>query len=191
LINQQQPLLITIAAGIRLSDLSRWCNGYHNMIRSMPNTPALLQSGATALYADPAVSDANKDIAETVMRAVGIAIWVNEEAQMDAVTALSGSGPAYFFYVMQVMEQAGIELGLPEETARLLTLQTAFGAAKMAMESTDSPELLRAKVTSPGGTTEQALQTLHENGLQELFNKALHAAHRRSQQLAKEHGLQT
>lgn len=191
LIKKQQPLLITIAAGICLSDLSRWCDNYHQLIRSMPNTPALLQSGATALYADPSVSEANKDIAETVMRAVGLTIWVEEEAQMDAVTALSGSGPAYFFYVMQAMEQAGVALGLTEEIARLLTIQTAFGAAKMAMESNDSPEQLRNKVTSPGGTTEEAIRILQENALHDLFNKAIQAAHQRSELLAKEHGLQS
>lgn len=190
-IKQYEPLIITIAAGIRLGDLSRWSDNYHKLIRSMPNTPALLQSGATALYADPAVSNDDKAIAETIMRAVGITLWVNKEADMDAVTALSGSGPAYFFYVMQALEEAGVKLGLDEETARLLTLQTAFGAAKMALESTDSPEGLRGKVTSPGGTTEQAIQSLQQNELMEIFNQALHAAHQRSQQLAEEHGLQT
>jgi len=187
-IASQKPLIITIAAGIGLADLSRWCGGYSNLIRSMPNTPALLQSGATALYADPSVNAENKDLAETIMRAVGLTLWLESEEQINAVTAVSGSGPAYFFYVMEAMEQAGVDLGLSAETARLLTLQTAFGAARMALESTDNPETLRQKVTSPGGTTERALGILEEGKLKQIFKQALTGASERSQELATLYG---
>jgi len=190
-IARKQPLIITIAAGIRLSDLSRWCNGYTRLVRSMPNTPALLQCGATALYADPSVNAESRDLAETIMRAVGLTLWLENEDQINAVTAVSGSGPAYFFYIMEAMEQAGIDLGLSAETARLLTLQTAFGAAKMALESNDSPETLRRKVTSPGGTTERALSIMDDAGLKQTFQQALAGARERSTELAKLYGQQS
>jgi pyrroline-5-carboxylate reductase len=125
------------------------------------------------------------------MRAVGLTLWLDKEEQMNAVTAVSGSGPAYFFYVMEAMEQAGIDLGLSEESARLLTLQTAFGAAKMALESTDNPQDLRHKVTSPGGTTERALSILDEAGLKQAFKQALAGASERSRELAKLYGQQS
>jgi pyrroline-5-carboxylate reductase len=184
-ISKKGPLLISIAAGITMTDLSRWCGDYKTIVRSMPNTPALVQSGATGLYADPSVSDDQRALAETVMRAVGLALWVENESQIDAVTAVSGSGPAYFFYIMEIMEQAGIDLGLSPENARLLTLQTAFGASKMALESSDNPAILRQKVTSPGGTTERALSILEQGDLKKLFSQALTGAYERSQELAK------
>jgi pyrroline-5-carboxylate reductase len=189
-IAQKQALLITIAAGINLTDLSRWCGDYTRLVRSMPNTPALVQSSATALYADPSVDAAGRDLAETIMRAVGLTLWVDSEEQIDAVTALSGSGPAYFFYIMEAIEEAGIGLGLSAKNARLLTLQTAFGAAKMALESADDPQTLRQKVTSPGGTTERALSELQQGDLKALLNQAIKAACERSQELAKELGQQ-
>jgi pyrroline-5-carboxylate reductase len=150
----------------------------------MPNTPAMIQSGATVLHADAGVSDSQKDLAENILRAVGLTQWVKDEAMMDAVTALSGSGPAYFFLVMEAMEAAARELGLPAETAHLLTLQTALGASRMAMESSTPPHELRQQVTSPGGTTEQAIKTLEEGGLRELFEKALTSARDRSRELS-------
>lgn len=183
-ISTKQPLLISIAAGITLANLSRWCGGYKTIVRSMPNTPALVQSGATGLYADPSVNTGQRDLAETVMRAVGLTLWVENESQIDAVTAISGSGPAYFFYIMEAIEQAGVNLGLSTENARLLTLQTAFGASKMALESPDNPEILRQKVTSPGGTTERALSILDQGDLKKLFSQALSGAYERSQELA-------
>ena len=183
-ISTKQPLLLSIAAGITLTNLSRWCGGYKTIVRSMPNTPALVQSGATGLYADPSVNADQRDLAETVMRAVGLTLWVENESQIDAVTAISGSGPAYFFYIMEAIEQAGVNLGLSTENARLLTLQTAFGASKMALESPDNPEILRQKVTSPGGTTERALSILEQGDLKKLFNQALSGAYERSQELA-------
>ncbi len=177
-------LIISIAAGVRESDLQRWLGGSHAIVRTMPNTPALLRSGATGLYANPHVSEQQRDLAESIMRAVGTAIWLEEEQQMDAVTALSGSGPAYFFLLMEAMEAAGKELGLSEETARILTLQTAFGAAKMALERPESSADLRKMVTSPGGTTERAIALFQQQGLEEIVMKALTAARDRSIELA-------
>jgi len=190
-IQQYQPLIISIAAGINLNDLSRWLGGYKKLVRTMPNTPALVQSAATALVAENAVDQTDRDLAETVMRAVGLTLWVDNEAQIDAVTAVSGSGPAYFFYVMEAMEQAGVEMGLSAENARLLTIQTAFGAAKMALESEDDPGTLRRKVTSPGGTTERALSIMEDNHLRQTFSQALNGARDRSQELAKILGQET
>ena len=181
---QEQPLLISIAAGIHLSDLGQWAGEGLAIVRSMPNTPALIQSGATALCANQYSSDSQRDLAETIMRSVGLALWLDDETLMDAVTALSGSGPAYFFLIMEVMEKAATQLGLSQEHARILTLQTAFGAAKMALESNHDTETLRKQVTSPGGTTEQALNVLMNGGIEDLFADALKAAQKRSTELA-------
>ncbi len=184
-VQKHRPLVVSIAAGVREDDLQQWLGGNLPLIRTMPNTPAMIQAGATVLHANPAVTDEQKNLAESVLRAVGLTRWVDNEAQMDAVTALSGSGPAYFFLVMEAMEQAGIELGLSNETARLLTLQTALGAARMAMESSDGPALLRERVTSPGGTTERALGILEQGELRQLFAKALSGAKERSVELSE------
>jgi len=186
------PLFISIAAGIRSDDLTRWLGVGRSLpiVRVMPNTPALVQSAASALYASQHVSAEQHELAENILRAVGLTLWVTEEAHMDAVTALSGSGPAYFFLVMEVLEKAGINLGLPQETARLLTLQTAFGAAKMALESEEDAATLRTRVTSKGGTTEQAINALQQGGMQTLFDEALQAAARRATFLAEQFGEQ-
>jgi len=184
-VQHRQPLIISIAAGIRATDLQRWLGGDIPLVRVMPNTPALVQTGAAALYANDLVSSAQRSLAESIMRSVGLALWVDEEAQMDAVTALSGSGPAYFFLVMEALEHAGRQLGLPMETARLLTLQTALGAAKMALESSEDCAELRRRVTSPGGTTERAIRVLQDGHLQDLFDAALQAANARSVELAQ------
>ena len=184
----QQSLVISIAAGIREATLRNWLGAGTAIVRTMPNTPAMVQSGATALFANPAVSDEQRSIAESILRAVGLAIWVDDEALMDAVTALSGSGPAYFFLFMESLQQAGCELGLPVKTARLLALQTAFGAAKMALESTEDAATLRQRVTSPGGTTERAIAVLQEGGFEALISKALQAAAARSRELADKFG---
>jgi len=183
--SKEKPLLISIAAGIRLNDLARWAGDGLPIVRAMPNTPALVGTGASALCANSNVNDTQHDIAESIMRSTGIVTWVEDESLIDVVTALSGSGPAYYFYIMEIMEKAGVELGLTKEQARLLTLQTALGAAKMAMESEDDPEVLRKQVTSPGGTTEQAIKVMQEGKLNELFSKAIRAAFERSQELAK------
>ena len=184
-VQQRRPLVISIAAGIRESALQTWLRGNVTLVRAMPNTPAMIQAGAIVLHANAQVSAKQKDQAESIMRAVGLAQWVDDEGLMDAVTALSGSGPAYFFLIMEAMEAAGVELGLPADTARLLTLQTALGAARMAMESSDGPAALRQQVTSPGGTTERALQVLEGSDLRELFKQALTSARDRSVELSK------
>ena len=182
------PLVVSIAAGIRETSLREWLGADTAIVRAMPNTPALVQSGATALYANPAVREDQRNLAESVLRAVGLVIWVDDEAMMDAVTALSGSGPAYFFLLMEALTSAGSRLGLPEETARLLALQTAFGAAKMALESADDAAQLRRRVTSPGGTTERAIGEFQKNNFEAIVLQALQAAADRSRELAIEFG---
>lgn len=181
-----RPLIVSIAAGIRSDTLQRWLGGDVALVRSMPNTPAMLQTGATALFATAGVTEEQREQAESVMRAVGLTLWLEDESLMDAVTALSGSGPAYFFLVIEAMEAAGIQLGLPAEAARLLTLQTALGAARMAIESSDDPAKLRRKVTSPGGTTEQAIEQFEKDGLHESFLRALTAARDRSLEISRQ-----
>lgn len=188
IVAQQQPLVISIAAGIPASALGNWLGKSTAIVRAMPNTPSMVQSGATALYANANVNEDQRSVAESILRAVGVVIWVDDESQMDAVTALSGSGPAYFFLFMEALQLAGQELGLPEDTARLLALQTAFGAAKMALESNKDAATLRHQVTSPGGTTEHAIRTFQEGALEALVSKALLAAATRSRELAAEFG---
>lgn len=183
-IQQQKPLIISIAAGIREASLDTWLGGDLAIVRAMPNTPALVQTGATVLHANPLANESQRNQAESILRAVGLVRWVNDESLMDAVTALSGSGPAYFFLIMEAMENAGIEMGLDAESAHLLTLQTALGAARMAIESRDSPAVLRQKVTSPGGTTERAIETFENGKLQALFSEALNSAKERSEELS-------
>ena len=185
---KDSALYLSIAAGIPSNSLNNWLGGNKAVVRSMPNTPSLVLSGASGLYANSHVTEAQKDVAESILRAVGITVWVKDEAQLDAVTALSGSGPAYFFLVMEAMEKAGKELGLPADTARLLAIQTGFGATKLALEMDDSPADLRKKVTSPGGTTEQAIKTFEQQGLIDIFSKAMKAARDRAKELAEELG---
>lgn len=187
-VQARRPLVISIAAGIRTTDLDRWLGGDCAIVRCMPNTPAMVQSGATGLFATPKVTSAQRDLAESILRAVGLTLWLDYEALMDAVTALSGSGPAYFFLIMEALQAAGEQLGLPADTARLLTLQTAFGAAKMALESDEVPSTLRQRVTSPGGTTERAMNVMEEGQLRDLILKALTAARDRSRELADQLG---
>jgi len=182
---ERRPLLISIAAGIRTDLLRTWAGTDLPLVRAMPNTPAMIQAGASVLYAAAGLTGAQRDHAEHILRAVGMVAWVEHEEAMDAVTALSGSGPAYYFLVMEAMEQAGRALGLDRETTHLLTLQTALGAARMAMEAEARPDELRRRVTSPGGTTERAIQTLEDGGLRELFERAITAAHDRSVELSR------
>lgn len=181
-----KTVLLSVAAGIKTDTIGGWCGEQCAIIRAMPNTPALVQAGATALYANKNTSGAQRDLAENIVRAVGVAVWVGQESHMDIVTALSGSGPAYFFLVMEVMQKAAIALGLPTEQARLLTLQTALGAARLAMEADDDVAVLRQRVTSPGGTTEQAIKTFVEGNIESLFADAIKAAANRSQTLSSE-----
>jgi len=184
--SDHQPLFISIAAGVRSDDIDRWLGGNQAIVRCMPNTPALLQTGATGLFANPRVSASQKTLSENILQAVGITLWVNEEAELDAVTAVSGSGPAYFFLLMEAMQQAGIELGLEAETAEKLVLQTALGAALMADSSDVNAATLRARVTSKGGTTEQAIKSFQNADFEKLVLNALKAANDRSQTLAEE-----
>jgi len=184
-VQDRLPLVVSIAAGVRIGTLQRWLGDGVPVVRTMPNTPAMVQTGATALVASPEVSDEQCNHAETLMRAVGLTLWLDSEDQMDAVTAVSGSGPAYFFLVMEAMTDAATSLGLSRETAHLLTLQTALGAARMAMESSEEPATLRRRVTSPGGTTERAIQAFERAGLHALFKTALHAARDRSAELSQ------
>lgn len=184
-VQQNHSLIVSVAAGIRSEDINKWLGGNAAVVRAMPNTPALVQTGASALFANAQVSPEQRDMAESILRAAGLALWVNDESQMDAVTALSGSGPAYFFRIMEAIEAAGTELGLSTETAHLLTLQTALGAAKMALESQESMATLRERVTSPGGTTEQGLKAMEKHNIDTVFSDVLKAARDRSEELAK------
>ncbi len=179
---ESPPLFISIAAGVSIANLVHWLGADRSLsiVRVMPNMPALIGCGASALFAGQYVNDKQHELAENILRAVGLTLWLEDESLMNAVTALSGSGPAYFFLLMEVLEKSAINLGLPQESARLLTLQTAFGAAKMALESQEDAAALRARVTSKGGTTEQAVNVLQTGGLQDLFDKALQAAQQRA-----------
>ncbi|MFA7554563.1 MAG: pyrroline-5-carboxylate reductase [Spongiibacteraceae bacterium] len=180
-----KPLIISIAAGIETHSLNKWLGGNMAIVRCMPNTPALVQTGATALFANADVSKEQKQLADQILRAVGIALWVASESELDAVTAVSGSGPAYFFLVMEAMQAAGEKLGLSPDVAKQLTLQTALGAAQMAIASDVGTDELRRRVTSPGGTTEQALQVFEQGDLMPLFEQALTACRDRSIELAQ------
>ncbi len=189
-VQQRRPLVVSIAAGIPVASIERWLGGDIPVVRAMPNTPALVQSGATGLFANSRVSREQRQLAESVLSAVGLTVWVEEEALIDSVTAVSGSGPAYFFYVMESMIAAGVALGLDEKTARALTLQTALGAAQMAITADVPPGELRRRVTSPGGTTERAVAAFDEAGLRATFNQALSACALRGRELAQQLGNQ-
>jgi len=182
-----RPLLVSVAAGIRASDIQRWCSGLP-VIRCMPNRPALQGCGMTGLYATANVSAQQRKIAFDLMSAVGAAVWLEQETQLDAVTAVSGSGPAYFFLLIEMLEQTGMALGLPAEVSRQLAVETAYGAGRMARESAESATVLREQVTSKGGTTAAALQTLEDRNVRAIFAEAIAAAARRSAQLADEFG---
>ncbi len=181
-----KPLVISIAAGIPISALENWLGAETPIVRCMPNTPALLQAGAAGLYATDRVSETQKALASDILSAVGLATWVESEADIDAVTAVSGSGPAYFFLVMEAMQKVGEELGLSPEAASKLTLQTALGAAKMALESDVDVSELRRRVTSPAGTTERAIQSFQASGLEEMFRRAMADCVQRAQEMAAE-----
>lgn len=188
---QHRPLLISIAAGITVNALNDWATGGDNttelpIVRCMPNTPSLLQCGATAMFATPNVHAEQKSLTDNILNAVGISAWVDDEPAIDAITALSGSGPAYFFAFMEAMQKEAIKQGLPEHIARDFTLQTALGAARMACESGEDISLLRERVTSKGGTTAAALASFMQSDLNNVVGQAMQAANARSKSLAEE-----
>lgn len=188
-VNARKPLLISVAAGIRSESIAAWLGDTNiAIVRCMPNTPALIGCGMTALHANAFVTDAQHNAAESILKAVGEVVWLNEPHLMDAVTALSGSGPAYFFLIMEALQQAGESLGLPSEIARQLTLQTALGAAKMAIESEEDLVTLRTRVTSPGGTTESGVKVMETHHMRDILQKTLLAACERSKELANQLG---
>ncbi len=176
-------LVISIAAGVTLASLSRWLGGHTKLVRAMPNTPALIGAGVTGLYALAAVSEAERKQAETILGAVSATVWIADEALMDAVTAVSGSGPAYVFWFIEQLAKAGESLGLPTEISKKLALETVLGSAKLAAQSTETPAALRERVTSKGGTTEAALKAFEEQKLAERFMRAVEAARDRGAEL--------
>ncbi|OAX54046.1 pyrroline-5-carboxylate reductase, partial [Xanthomonas translucens pv. translucens] len=180
----QRPLLVSIAAGITTQQLDRWLGGGHALVRAMPNTPALLGAGVTGLYANAGVDAAQRSHAERVLAAAGVSVWVEDEALIDAVTAVSGSGPAYVFLLAEAMEAAGIAQGLPAAAARTLVLQTMLGAARMLTESGEAPSELRRRVTSPNGTTQAAIETFQAGGFEALTATAIAAATARGRALS-------
>ncbi|MDR9498018.1 MAG: pyrroline-5-carboxylate reductase [Hydrogenovibrio sp.] len=184
------PLIVSIAAGVRTTDIDRWLGGHTAIVRTMPNTPSLIQSGAAGLFANGRVIQAQKDEAEHLMRAAGMAVWVDHEDDLDVITAVSGSGPAYYFLLMETMENVARKMGMDAKTARLLTIQTAFGASKMALESHDDCQTLREKVTSPNGTTEKALDVFARHDLEAIVTEAMEASRDRAKTLADELGKQ-
>lgn len=181
-------LVISVAAGLRVADLSRWLGGHDRVARAMPNTPALIGAGVTGMYAPPAVDAAGREIAERILSAVGSVVWVEDEARMDSVTAVSGSGPAYVFHFIEALEAAAVARGFDAVTARRLALDTVLGAARLAASSEDSPGVLREKVTSKGGTTAAALAVFGEGDLIGLVGRAVAAAEARGRELGDELG---
>ncbi|HEV2623432.1 MAG TPA: pyrroline-5-carboxylate reductase [Frateuria sp.] len=184
-LQRQRPLLVSIAAGVRLDQLERWF-GALPIVRCMPNTPALIGAGATGLCANARVSPPQKAQAQHILDAVGLTRWIDEEAQMDTVTALSGSGPAYFFALVEALEDAAVAQGMPRDTARALAAQTCLGAGRMLAESGEAPGELRRRVTSPNGTTQAALESFAADGLARVAARAVAAATRRGTELADE-----
>lgn len=191
-----QPLppdatVITIAAGIRLTDLSRWLGGHPRLVRAMPNTPALIHQGITGLFAPAAVPAAAREEADALLSAVGQTLWLQDEALLDAVTAVSGSGPAYVFYAIEAVQAAAEKLGFTVAEARALTLQTFVGAAALAAQADEQPQVLRQRVTSKGGTTERALSMLEAAGVKAQLIAAIEAACARSRELGDDLGRDT
>ena len=181
-------LVISIVAGIRANDINRWLGGEFALVRSMPNTPALMQQGITGMFANKLVSDEQKSIVETILSTIGQCFWVKEENLIDAITAISGSGPAYFFLLMQSMTQAAIALGLDKETASALSVQTGYGASMIAVESGENPQTLRQNVTSPNGTTQAAIESFQDLNFEGIVAAATRAAYDRAHEISIELG---
>lgn len=184
----QSQLIVSIAAGVRSKDISRWLNNYPAIVRVMPNTPAQIQAGVSALYAMPSVNQAQRNQANTILAAVGKTLWLDNEDKMDAVTAISGSGPAYVFYFIEALQEAGVQLGLGDEAAAMLALQTFAGASLLAVQSADDVKTLRAQVTSKGGTTEQGILALEAANIKNAICKAAKAAADKSTALGDQLG---
>lgn len=184
----KNQLVISIAAGIRAEDLSRWLNGHKMIVRAMPNTPALIGKGITGLVALSEVTEDQKHIANAIMQAVGETVWIEQEEQINAVTAISGSGPAYVFYFLEAMQAAAIELGLSAEQGKQLALATFAGATELAAQSDQTLAQLRENVTSKGGTTYAALTSMQNNKVEQSIVQALHAAAKRGEELGVEFG---
>ncbi|HSP59365.1 MAG TPA: pyrroline-5-carboxylate reductase [Halomonas sp.] len=187
-IQARRPLIISVAAGLPAETLEHWLGGELAVVRCMPNTPSLVGAGASGLYANPRVEASQRVLATELMEAVGLVEWVDDEALLEAVTAVSGSAPAYFFLMFEAMEEAGVNLGLPADTARRLAMQTAYGAAKMAMQSDKTPAELKRNVMSPGGTTERAIEHLEGAGLRHIVQDAMSACAHRASEMADELG---
>jgi pyrroline-5-carboxylate reductase len=185
---QRPPLVLSIAAGIRVADIAGWCGAGVAVVRAMPNRPALNNAGASALYGSEGLSEAHRSLAAAVLGAVGTTVWVPNEEALDVVTALSGSGPAYFFLVTELMIDAAVNLGLERASARELALQTLFGSGQMARASDGDLVRLRAEVTSKGGTTEAAIRAFEDSNLRTIFAAALGAATDRGRELARAYG---
>jgi pyrroline-5-carboxylate reductase len=181
-------LVLSIAAGIRAIDLSRWLNGHKAIVRTMPNTPALIGQGITGMTAMTGVSQQQRDAADTIMRAVGATVWLNDEALIDPVTAVSASGPAYVFYFVEAMQQAAQEMGLSAEQGNELAIVTFVGASQLAAQSPDPVSVLRARVTSKGGTTHAALTSMESSGVKDAIVRAMKAAAERGRELGEEFG---
>jgi pyrroline-5-carboxylate reductase len=184
----EDQVVVSIAAGLRLDDMSRWLGGHRRLVRAMPNTPALIGAGVTGLYADPAVDQSGRNAAERILGAVGSVVWIADEAQMDAVTAVSGSGPAYVFHFIEALEAAGLGFGFDAATARKLAIDTVLGAAKLAAGSDEAPGVLRERVTSKGGTTEAALASMVASGVFGAIGQAVAAAEKRGRELGDQLG---
>lgn len=180
---RRDQLVISVAAGVRAGDIARWLGGHTAIVRCMPNTPALVGAGMTGLFALPGVTDHQRALADTILGAVGQKVWVTDEKQIDAVTAISGSGPAYVFLCIEALETAARNLGLAADTARTLALHTFLGAAKLAVEDAADPAELRARVTSKGGTTERGIAALEAAGLRAAFLRAAHEANTRAAEM--------
>ncbi|MDD5240899.1 MAG: pyrroline-5-carboxylate reductase [Sulfuricella sp.] len=181
-------LVISIAAGVRSTDLSRWLDGHAMIVRAMPNTPAMVLAGITGLYAAPGLSPDQRRQAEAVLGAVGTTLWLEQEERMDAITAISGSGPAYVFLFIEALQQAAVALGFTQDEARTLSIETFFGAAKLASQSPEDAATLRARVTSKGGTTERAILSMEGSGVKQAIIQAAQAACQRSRELGDELG---
>jgi pyrroline-5-carboxylate reductase len=183
---ERRPVMISVAAGLRIAQIDSWLGGGYPIVRCMPNTPALIGAGATGLFANAKVDATGRKQAEALLGTAGITVWIEQEDQIDVVTGISGSGPAYFFLMIEALEDAGVSEGLPRATARALAIQTCLGAARMASEDAETPGQLRERVTSPNGTTAAALQAFADGGLRELVARAVNAAKTRGAEMSRE-----